>query len=79
MASVHPTADRSEYSRQLKSAENSAKQQKLRRWKDYVEEKEEEQRVEEERAVCINIFKTLDHRTFIHMVVVSHKFVLPYL
>lgn len=50
-AAVHPTADRSEYFRQLKSGEDSAKQQKLRRWKDYVEEKEEEKRVEEDQAV----------------------------
>lgn len=48
-ASVHPTADKCEYSRQLKIAEDSAKQKKLRRWKDYVEEKEEEQqRIAEE-------------------------------
>lgn len=50
-ATVHPTADRSEYYKQLKNAEDSAKQQKLRRWKDYVEEKEEEQRIEEDRVV----------------------------
>lgn len=48
---MHPTADRSEYGRQLKNAEDLAKQKKLRRWKDYVEEKEEEQRVEEDRVV----------------------------
>lgn len=49
-AAVHPTADKCEYSRQLKIAEDNAKQQKLRRWKDYVEEKEEEQqRIAEEQ------------------------------
>ncbi|KAI4470620.1 ebna2 binding protein [Holotrichia oblita] len=49
-ATVHPTADRSEYYKQLKNAEDSAKQRKLKRWKDFVEEKEEEQRIEEDRA-----------------------------
>ncbi|XP_017771702.1 PREDICTED: staphylococcal nuclease domain-containing protein 1 [Nicrophorus vespilloides] len=50
LASMHPTADRSKYSRELKNAEDSAKQRKLKKWKDYVEEKEEEEKVEEERT-----------------------------
>ncbi|XP_022908359.1 staphylococcal nuclease domain-containing protein 1 [Onthophagus taurus] len=50
-ATVHPTADRSEYFKQLKRAEDSAKQRKLKRWKDYVEEKEDEQqKIEEDNA-----------------------------
>ncbi|KAF5272684.1 hypothetical protein FQA39_LY07711 [Lamprigera yunnana] len=51
-ATVHPTADKCEYSRQLRVAEDSAKQQKLKRWKDYVEEKEEEQqRIAEDQQI----------------------------
>lgn len=49
-AAIHPNAERSEYARQLKNAEDSAKQKKLRRWKDYVEVQEEEQRIEEDRV-----------------------------
>jgi len=49
-ATMHPTADRSKYFRELKNAEDSAKQSKVRRWKDYVEEKEEEQKIEEDRS-----------------------------
>ncbi|KAB0792451.1 hypothetical protein PPYR_14410 [Photinus pyralis] len=49
-AAVHPTADKCEYNRQLKIAEDNAKQQKLRRWKDYVEvHEEEQQRIAEEQ------------------------------
>lgn len=50
-ATMHPTADRSKYYRELKNGEDTAKQNKLRRWKDYVEEKEEEQKIEEDRTV----------------------------
>ncbi|KAF5306930.1 hypothetical protein FQA39_LY00160 [Lamprigera yunnana] len=51
-ATVHPTADKCEYSRQLRVAEDSAKQQKLKRWKDYVKEKEEEQqRIAEDQQI----------------------------
>lgn len=50
-AAVHPNADRSEYARQLKTAEDEAKQKKLARWKEYVEvQEEEQQRVEEEKG-----------------------------
>lgn len=49
-AAMHPNADRSKYYRELKNAEDSAKAAKLRRWKNYVEEHEEEQKVEEDRA-----------------------------
>ncbi|XP_044734250.1 staphylococcal nuclease domain-containing protein 1 isoform X1 [Chrysoperla carnea] len=50
-ASVHPTAERSEYYRQLTLAEEAAKAQRLNRWKDYVEDKEEVQRIEEDKVV----------------------------
>ncbi|CAH1119897.1 unnamed protein product [Phaedon cochleariae] len=55
LASVHFTGEKSQYASQLKTAEESAKQQKLRLWKDYVEvekeEKKEEERVPTERQV----------------------------
>lgn len=50
-ATVHPIADKSNYWTQLNAAEDSAKQTRIGRWKDYVEEKEEEQRIEEEHLV----------------------------
>lgn len=50
-ATVHPIADKSNYWTQLNAAEDSAKQARIGRWKDYVEEKEEEQRIEEEHLV----------------------------
>lgn len=53
LAAVHPTADRSEYYKQLKSAEDQAKQKKLRRWKNFVEEIEQEQKIEEDRSVIM--------------------------
>ncbi|KAJ8948775.1 hypothetical protein NQ317_010354 [Molorchus minor] len=46
-ASVHFTGEKSQYAAALKSAEESAKTQKLRRWKDYVEEEKEEKKEEE--------------------------------
>ncbi|XP_049829315.1 staphylococcal nuclease domain-containing protein 1 [Schistocerca gregaria] len=51
LASVHPTAERSEHYRALKTAEDTAKAKKLKIWKDYVEENEEEKKIEEERVV----------------------------
>lgn len=51
-AAVHPTAERSEHYRSLKLAEDSAKEKRIKRWIDYVEEdKEEVQRVEEDKVV----------------------------
>ncbi|KAG5893662.1 hypothetical protein JTB14_028816 [Gonioctena quinquepunctata] len=54
-ASVHFTGEKSQYASQLKSAEESAKAQKLRIWKDFVEaekeEKKEEEKVPTERKV----------------------------
>ncbi|RZC36999.1 TUDOR and/or SNase domain containing protein [Asbolus verrucosus] len=47
-ASVHRTGEKSQYATLLKEAEDSAKQQRLRTWKDYVEE-QEEQKPEEEK------------------------------
>ncbi|XP_018333811.1 staphylococcal nuclease domain-containing protein 1 [Agrilus planipennis] len=49
-ATVHPNADRTEYWRQLKNAEDTAKQKKLRQWKEFVEEKEEELKIKEEQS-----------------------------
>ncbi|XP_060519354.1 staphylococcal nuclease domain-containing protein 1 [Cylas formicarius] len=48
-ASVHFTGEKSAYASQLKQAEESAKAQKLRRWKNHVEE-EVKEKVEEERV-----------------------------
>lgn len=44
-------SEKSPYSSTLKSAEDAAKQQRLRIWKDYVEEKEERKVDEEETPV----------------------------
>lgn len=49
-ASVHFTGEKSQYASTLKSAEEHAKSQKLRIWKDYVQEDTEEQK-EEEKVV----------------------------
>ncbi|CAH1129973.1 unnamed protein product [Ceutorhynchus assimilis] len=49
-ASVHFTGEKSSYASQLKQAEDGAKAQKLRRWKNYVEEEPQEKVVEEERV-----------------------------
>lgn len=46
-ASVHFTGEKSQYASLLKSAEESAKAQKLRIWKDYVEEEKVEKKDEE--------------------------------
>ncbi|KAJ8938451.1 hypothetical protein NQ314_011487 [Rhamnusium bicolor] len=46
-ASVHFTGEKSQYASVLKGAEESAKAQKLRIWKDYVEEEKEEKKEEE--------------------------------
>ncbi|XP_056643670.1 staphylococcal nuclease domain-containing protein 1 [Diorhabda sublineata] len=54
-ASVHFTGEKSQYASLLKSAEDSAKAQKLRIWKNYVEvekeEKQEEEKVPIERQI----------------------------
>lgn len=47
LASVHFTGEKSAYASQLKSAEESAKAQKLRLWKDYVEEEKVEKKQED--------------------------------
>ncbi|RZC41141.1 staphylococcal nuclease domain-containing protein 1, partial [Asbolus verrucosus] len=47
-ASVHRTGEKSQYATLLREAEDSAKQQRLRTWKDYIEE-QEEQKPEEEK------------------------------
>lgn len=49
LASVHFSAEKSEYYRQLKSAEDKAKKQKKRIWASYVEEPEVEEIKEEEK------------------------------
>lgn len=49
-ASVHVSAEKSEFYKQLKTAEDNAKQRKLRVWENY-EEKTDEQVVEEEHVV----------------------------
>lgn len=59
LASVHFTGEKSQYASVLKSAEENAKAQKLRIWKDYVQEESEETK-EEEKVVKIiskNIYK----------------------
>ncbi|CAH1366960.1 unnamed protein product [Tenebrio molitor] len=50
-ASVHRTGEKSQYATLLKEAEDSAKQQRLRMWKNYEEEKEEQQPEEEKPSV----------------------------
>nr|QBI71273.1 ebna2 binding protein P100 [Eurycantha calcarata] len=51
-ANIHFSAERSEHFRALKNAEDSAKAKRLRRWKDYVEEhEEEEKKVEEDKVL----------------------------
>lgn len=52
-ASVHPTAEKSEYYKQLKQAEDSAKLRRLRIWQNYEEEKEEEQPTEDSSFVSV--------------------------
>lgn len=47
---MHVSAEKSEYFKQLKTAEDNAKQRKLRIWENY-EEKSEDQIVEEEHVV----------------------------
>lgn len=46
-ASVHFTGEKSQYANSLKSAEESAKSQKLRIWKDYVQEETDDKKEEE--------------------------------
>lgn len=46
-ASVNFNGEKSHFASQLKSAEDSAKAQRLRIWKDYVEQKEEEKKEDE--------------------------------
>lgn len=50
-AQVHSSAEKTEYYKQLKSAEDLAKQKRLKTWENYQEEKEEEQIIEEEKVV----------------------------
>ncbi|XP_028130612.1 staphylococcal nuclease domain-containing protein 1 [Diabrotica virgifera virgifera] len=50
-ASVHFTGEKSQYASLLKSAEDSAKSEKLRIWKNYVEEEKEEKHEEEKVPV----------------------------
>lgn len=57
LAAVHPTAERSEHFRTLKFAEDAAKEKKLKRWLNYVEEEKEEIRRIEEDKVRINILR----------------------
>lgn len=47
---MHVSAEKSEFYKQLKTAEDNAKQRKLRIWENY-EEKTEDQIVEEEHVV----------------------------
>lgn len=54
LASVHPTADRSEHHRSLKNAEDHAREKRMNLWKDFVpEEKDEEKQkqIEEDKQV----------------------------
>ncbi|PNF41236.1 hypothetical protein B7P43_G01504 [Cryptotermes secundus] len=50
LASVHFTAEHSEHYRALKAAEDTAKAARLKVWKDYVEENEEEKKIEEDHV-----------------------------
>lgn len=52
-ASVHFTGEKSQYATTLKSAEESAKSQKLRIWKDYVKEEVEDHKEEEKTVIVI--------------------------
>lgn len=61
-AAVHPTADRSEYYRSLLNAEDAAKAKQINRWKGYVEDKEETQRIEEDK-VCLKVLRKDDPNT----------------
>lgn len=57
-ASVHRTGEKSQYATLLKEAEDSAKVQRLRIWKDYVEEKEEPKHEEEKHvSIIVKYFK----------------------
>lgn len=49
-ASVHVSAEKSEFFKQLKTAEDNAKQRKLKIWENY-EEKSDDQVVEDEHVV----------------------------
>lgn len=57
-ASVHVSAEKSEYYKQLKTAEDNAKQRKLKIWENYEGEKTEDQIVEEEHVVCATLENT---------------------
>nr|QBI71280.1 ebna2 binding protein P100 [Orthoderella ornata] len=50
LAKVHFTAERSEHYRALKAAEDKAKAAKLKSWKDFVEDNEEEKKIEEDKV-----------------------------
>lgn len=62
---MHVSAEKSEYYKQLKTAEDSAKQRKLRIWENY-EEKSEDQIVEEEHVVS-DIFATIYYKQHLHI------------
>lgn len=59
LATVHPTAERSEHFKSLKSAEDSAKSKKLKRWLNYVEEEKETEVEEEEKVYFLQNLKQL--------------------
>ncbi|KAJ9587387.1 hypothetical protein L9F63_019088 [Diploptera punctata] len=48
LATVHFTAERSDHYRALKAAEDKAKAARIKVWKDFVEENEEEKKIEED-------------------------------
>jgi len=50
LATVHFTAERSEHYKALKAAEDNAKAARLRAWMDYLEENEEEKKIEEDQV-----------------------------
>lgn len=59
-ASVHFTGEKSQYANSLKSAEESAKSQRLRIWKDFVQEETDDKKEEEKIVSWIVYFDNLN-------------------
>lgn len=57
LASVHPTAEKTEFYRQLEAAENTAKNKKLKIWENYVEKEQEEHVTENVKVIKIFLAK----------------------
>nr|QBI71270.1 ebna2 binding protein P100 [Embidopsocus sp. AB-2019] len=61
LASVHFSAEKSEHYRALKTAEDNAKSRREKIWKDYVEEPEKEEKIEED----VSVERKIDYQTVV--------------